>query len=64
MSDFKVHVLAAAKKPRKTKPKTQPVIVVAKADPKAVKLAHKLAGPDQRVEVQRDGSIVIKNGRK
>lgn len=62
--DFRVHDLAAAKrKPRGAARKFAPV-TVAKANPEVVRLAHKLLGPDQRLEIQRDGSIIIKNGRK
>jgi hypothetical protein len=67
MSDkFKVADLAVAKKkraPRKTQ--NGPVVTVAKAHVGAVMLAHEMAvGRDVHLEVQRDGSIIIRNGAR
>lgn len=61
--EFQVHGHAAAKKPKTgKKPKPGPVTVT-KVPPAAIMLAHELAkGRDVRIEVQRDGSIIIKNG--
>ena len=67
MSDkFKVADLAAAKRKRAPrKPKSGPVVTVVKAHSGAVMLAHAMAdGRDVHLEVQRDGSIIIKNGAR
>jgi hypothetical protein len=63
---FKVADLAAAKKKRAPrKQKNGPVVTVVKAHSGAVMLAHAMAGDrDVHLEVQRDGSIVIKNGAR
>ena len=63
--NFRITELAAARRKRGPRRKAEPVITVAKAHSGAVMLAHELAaGRDVRIEVQRDGSILIKNGAR
>jgi hypothetical protein len=61
---FKVADLAVAK--RKKTPRTTkngPVVTVAKAYPAAINMALELTRDrDVHIEVQRDGSLIIKNG--
>lgn len=63
---FRVTELAAAKRKRApSKPKSGPVVTVVKAHSGAVMLAHAMAdGRDVHLEVQRDGSIIIRNGAR
>ena len=63
---FKVHDLAAAKrKATPRKPKSGPVVTVAKAYPAAINMALKMTRDrDVHIEVQRDGSLIIKNGAR
>lgn len=66
-SEFQVTQTAAAKKPRATrKPKAEPEpIVVKQVHPAAMSAARMLArNRDVRIEVQRDGSVIIRNGAR
>lgn len=61
--NFQVHGLAAAKGKRKKPVKSGPVTVVARAHPDVMKQARAAArGKDVRIEVQRDGSVILRNG--
>lgn len=61
--EFQVTRNAAAKTPKQSRRKAEPVVSV-KAHPAVVETANALArGRDVHLEVQRDGSIVVRNGK-
>lgn len=63
-SEFQVHGRAAVKRARKPKPKA-PEVKIRKVHPAVMLSAQMLADDrDVRIEVQRDGSVMIVNGRR
>jgi len=59
-----VHQLAAAKTPRKPRRRPEPVQTT-QVPPIAMQEARRLAkGEDVRIEVQRDGSVIVRNGAR
>jgi hypothetical protein len=62
---FRVHALAAAKKPKRKDAPKHGEVTVKRVNPEALALARNIAhGRDVHVEVRPDGTIDIVNGSK